>query len=136
MEGDTITALKDIIQFEERLHHNHQNLKRVRHQILLRWRILSALCILCWLLSKYSQLLFFSCLFYAFISLFVVLVGVTLKSGRWLSAEQFREDAVKALMPFNLRFEEDEGRVVLEGRVPGDLNRLLAAYRAEYHKRK
>lgn len=137
---DTLDALKDIVQFEERLQHNYHTLKRVRHDILKRWRVMAAITVCMWLFSKCTPFdLLFSCLFYAAISVFVVLVGVTLRSGRWLSAEQFREDAQAALLPFNLTFdvvEGAEGTLNFSKRVPADLHRLVQVYRREYHKRK
>jgi hypothetical protein len=130
----TIDALKDIITFEERLSSNRNHLQKVRSDILQRWKVMGLVMLVAWCLSRLTTWILFSVLFYGAMFVFVVLVGVSLKSGRLYSAEQYRDDVGAGLLPFNVQVVGDE--VAFSKRVPSDLQRLLSEYRREYRKRK
>lgn len=133
-DGGAIQTLKDIIVFEERLASNAAHLQQFRKDILLRWRVMFGLIVSCWLCSRWTRLVLFSVLFYLFLFVFIILVGITLKSGRLFSVETFRQDSRASLLPFNCMFVDD--RLMLTSRVPSDMNRLLTFYRTEYLKRR
>src|SRR5258708_174147 len=119
----TIAALRDLMVVEGRLAGNSQHLQQVRQAIFLRWRIMAAFIALFWCLSRLTELVAFSLLFYFFLFTFIVLIGISLNSGRLFSAEQYRQDCTAALLPFNMILDTD--RLCFAERVPIGLHQLV-----------
>lgn len=129
----TIAALKDLMIVEERLAGNSHHLQQIRHAILFRWKVMSVLIVFFWCLSRYTRFIILSMLFYFFLFTFIVLIGVTLNSGRLFSAEQYKQDCCRGLGPFNITLNNDQ--ICFTESVPSDIHQLFAAYRKEWKKR-
>lgn len=125
----TIDSLKDIAMFEQRLVRNHHHFIQIRQAILLRWKFMASLTAITWIFGRFHLL--FSALFYLLLGVLIVLVGMTCKSGRLFTAEQYRQDVCTSLRPFNMTLSLT-GELHFTDRVPISIENNYQKYRKRF----
>lgn len=124
--------MNDLLLFEQRIKENTRTLNKYKRDILYRWKVMGVIVVLMWVLCRlFNTNILLHVIFYVCLSVFLVLIAVSLRSGRVFSIDQYREDLKASLMVYNLNI--DAG-LRFTDRVPKQISCLLAQHARDNQK--